>query len=318
MRCLACCRGSSSDLWRRRRYLVLSDWLEENDDPRRAELLRLHRQLLATCCVPDRHPERVGWQARLVELLEQRVQPCWPQQSTTLTYGQALSFAFLPPGSFLMGSPTSEKERFDDETQHRVNLTKGFFLAVTQVTQAQWRAVIGSDPSFFKGDDRPVEQVSWEDCQEFCKRLSQQDGKPYRLPTEAEWEYACRAGTTSPFHFGETISTEQVNYDGNYPYGSGRKGKYRKETTPVGSFPANAWGLHDMHGNVWEWCNDWFGPYPKSDIKDPQGPESGDARVLRGGSWSNGAKYCRAAYRGRVAPGSRDYYIGFRVCFRQD
>ena len=171
-----------------------------------------------------------------------------------------------------MGSPANEPERSDDETQHRVTLTKGFYLGVHQVTQAQWQAVMGNNPSHFKGDSNlPVENVSWDDCVAFCEALGKKDGKTYRLPTEAEWEYACRAGTTTPFHFGDTISVNQANYDGNYTYGNGKKGVYRQKTTPVGSFPANAWGLFDMHGNVWEWCADWYGPYPEEELKDPQG-----------------------------------------------
>jgi formylglycine-generating enzyme required for sulfatase activity len=178
----------------------------------------------------------------------------------------------IPSGSFLMGSPDTEAERYSDESpQHRVSIAE-FFMAQTQVTQAQWRAVanlpkihrdLDPDPSRFKGDNRPVEQVTWYDCIEFCARLSQKTGKNYRLPSEAEWEYACRAGTTTPFHFGETISTEVANYNGNYTYGSGKKGVYREQTIPVGSLnAANAWGLHDMHGNVWEWClDDWHDSY---------------------------------------------------------
>jgi len=178
----------------------------------------------------------------------------------------------IPSGSFLMGSPDTEAGRTKLESPlHRVSIAE-FCLGQTQVTQAQWRVVanlpkihrdLHPDPSGFKGDNRPVEQVSWYDCIEFCARLSQETGKNYRLPSEAEWEYACRAGTTTPFHFGETISTEVANYDGNYTYGSGKKGVRRGETIPVGSLnAANAWGLHDMHGNVWEWClDDWHDSY---------------------------------------------------------
>ena len=138
------------------------------------------------------------------------------------------------------------------------------------------------------------------------------------LPTEAEWEYACRAGTTTPFHFGETISTDQANYDGDHIYGNGKKGVYRKKTTPVGSFPANAWGLHDMHGNVWQWCQDWYGDYPQKDVVDPQGPEKGQRRVLRGGSWDDIPQNCRSAFRGRYGPGHRLIDCGFRLCFCLD
>ena len=197
-----------------------------------------------------------------------------------------MKFVWIPPGIFLMGSPEEEKERRDHETQHKVTLSKGFFMGVHLVTQEQWQAVMGNNPSNFKGEKNlPVETVSWEDCQEFIKKLRVKDKKPYRLPTEAEWEYACRAGTKTPFCFGDAISTDQANYDGNHIYGNGKKGKYREKTTPVGSFPANAWGLFDMHGNLWEWCQDWFGDYPQNDVVDPQGPNEGQYRVLRGGSW---------------------------------
>ncbi len=300
------------------RYHVLADWLEEHDDPHRAELLRLHRQLLASCTTPEL-PQRTGWQARLVRLLEQGVRPCLPQRTTTLPGGASITFSFLPPGTFLMGSPPSEKDREEDETQHRVTLTKGFFLAVTSVTQAQWVALMGSNPSSIKGADRPVERVSWKDCQEFCERLSQQDGKAYRLPTEAEWEYACRAGTTTPFSFGETITADQANCRcGNGPSHTGRQGLSRKQTTSVGSFPANAWGLFDMHGNVWEWCQDWYGLYPSSDTTDPQGQNSAKSRVLRGGSWDYVAEDCRAACRNGLAPSGRSNSYGFRLCFPVD
>ncbi|HTU23004.1 MAG TPA: SUMF1/EgtB/PvdO family nonheme iron enzyme [Gemmataceae bacterium] len=225
----------------------------------------------------------------------------------------SMQFAWCPPGTFLMGSPSSEESRSEDETQHRVTLTRGFHLGIHAVTQAQWQAVMGDNPSRFKDHDRPVEQISWDDCQAFCAKLGQLTGKRFRLPTEAEWEYACRAGTTTPFHFGDTIGTDQANYDGNSTYGRGNKGTYRQQTTPVGSFPANAWGLFDMHGNVWEWCQDWYGPYSKEDIKDPQNINSGEARVLRGGSWCDDPLGCRSASRLRYAPGHRDHSAGCRV-----
>jgi formylglycine-generating enzyme required for sulfatase activity len=179
------------------------------------------------------------------------------------------------------------------------------------VTQAQWQAVMGSNPSYFQGKKLPVEQVSWEDCREFCSKLSERDGQRYRLPTEAEWEYACRAGTTTPFLFGETISTDQANYNGTY--GGGNKGQYRQKTTSVGTFPGNAFGLFEMHGNVWEWCEDWRGPYPQSEITDPKGPDNGDARVLRGGSWGMHPLWCRSASRFHDDPGCRDVNVGCRV-----
>ena len=227
-----------------------------------------------------------------------------------------MKFVWIKPGSFMMGSPKEEKERGGDETQHKVTLTKGFYMGVYTVTQEQWKEVMGNNPSEFKGEKNlPVEMVSWDDCQAFIKKLREKDKKPYRLPTEAEWEYSCRAGTTTPFHFGETISTDQANYNGTYTYGNGKKGLLRLKTTPVGSFPANAWGLHDMHGNIWQWCQDWFGDYPQDDVVDPQGPEKGKFRVRRGGSWGYHPLNCRSAFRTWSEPGHRSSLFGCRLCF---
>jgi formylglycine-generating enzyme required for sulfatase activity len=233
-------------------------------------------------------------------------------QVTTNSLG--MKFAWIPPGTFQMGSPPGEEDRREEETQHPVKLTRGFYLGVNEVSQGQWRAVMGNNNSSeFKGDERPVEKVSWDECQEFCRKLSEKDGKRYRLPTEAEWEYACRAGTTTPFHLGETISTDEANYDGNYTYGKGQKGRDWQQTTPVGNYSANAWGLHDMHGNVAEWCQDRYGEYQGGEETDPQGPEVGDSRVVRGGSWNDGPKLCRAAFRLGFGPSSRNDDVGFRV-----
>jgi formylglycine-generating enzyme required for sulfatase activity len=175
------------------------------------------------------------------------------------TNGIGMKFVWIPPGTFTMGSPQEEKEREANETRHKVTLSKGFYMGVYPVTQEEWQAVTGETPSKFKNEKNlPVERLSWDDCQEFIKKLRARDKKPYRLPSEAEWEYACRAGTTTPFSFGDTLSTDQANYDGNFIYGNGRKGVNRKKTTPVGSFPANAFGLYDMHGNVSQWCHDWY------------------------------------------------------------
>jgi formylglycine-generating enzyme required for sulfatase activity/serine/threonine protein kinase len=213
----------------------------------------------------------------------------------------------IPAGEFQMGSPVSEADRGSDETQHRRVIRQAFYLGVTEVTQTQWEKVTGNNPSSFKGGNLPVEQVSWEDCQEFLK----QAGGGLRLPSEAEWEYACRAGTTTPFSFGATITPEQVNYDGNYPYGNGRVGQYRQRTVVAGSLPANAWGLHEMHGNVWEWCEDSSAPYPGSGTEEPT--RAAGARVLRGGSWNYNARDCRAANRYANSPDDRNYYVGFRL-----
>ena len=227
--------------------------------------------------------------------------------------GVTMDFVYVPPGRITMGSPDSEAQRSNDETQHEVTITKGFHLGKYEVTQAQYEAVVGANPSIRKEANRPVENVSWNDATEFCNRMTQKTGRQIRLPTEAEWEYACRAGTTMPFHFGATISTDQVNYNGNYPYAGGRKGAYRQKTTDVGSFPANAWGLHDMHGNVWEWCSDWYGAYPTGPVSDSTGPANGTFRVVRGGSWYDLGHGCRSASRRRYAPPSRDSSFGFRA-----
>jgi formylglycine-generating enzyme len=239
-----------------------------------------------------------------------------PPKNYTNSIG--MKFVWIPPGTFMMGSPKEEKPRSDNESQHKVTLTKGFYIGVYTVTQEQWQEVTGKNHSHFKGEKNlPVDSVSWDDCQEFVKKLRDKDKvrKAYRLPTEAEWEYACRAGTTTPFHFGDTISTEQANYDGNFIFAKGKKGAFREKTTPVESFPANAWGLHDMHGNLSQWCQDWFVDYPKKDVTDPQGPEEGKLRVIRGGNWSSYPSYCRSAFRLGNVPVSRNQYTGVRVCF---
>lgn len=235
----------------------------------------------------------------------------------TVTNLIGMKFVWIPPGSFMMGSPKKEKDI--GETQHKATLTKGFYMASFTVTQEQWEAVMGNNPSRFKGEKNlPVETVSWDDCQTFCKKLQVKDKKPYRLPTEAEWEYACRAGTTTPFHFGETISTDQANYDGNVAFGNGKKGVYRKKTMPVGSFPPNAWGLHDMHGNVWQWCQDWHGDYPQKEVVDPQGPNKGKNRVMRGGSWGDSPHSSSSAWRFSYEPADSLHVFGCRICFSLD
>ena len=226
-----------------------------------------------------------------------------------------MKFVWIRPGSFLMGNPKDEKKGFN-EPLHRVTLTKGFYMGVFAVTQEEWAQVIDTLPSEFRGEKNlPVENVSWDECQAFIKELRTKDKKPYRLPTEAEWEYACRAGTKTQFHFGDTIGRDQVNYDCWYPYGNDKRDVRREKTTPVGTFPANAWGLHDMHGNVAQWCQDWYGQIPPKEVVDPQGPNTGVHRVLRGGSWGHGALFCRSAYRGCREPEHRSSCFGFRLCF---
>jgi sulfatase modifying factor 1 len=226
---------------------------------------------------------------------------------------------WLPPGIFVMGSPSSEKKRHDSETQHQVTLTQGFWLADSACTQALWKAVMGDNPAFFTtNENNPVEQVSWDDVQNFIKKLNILiPGLGIQLPTEAQWEYACRAGTATPFSFGETITSEQVNYDGNVPYADGKKNGCREKTVEVKSLPANSWGLYEMHGNVWEWCVDWYDDFSVIPVIDPLGSDTGSSRVLRGGSWSNYGWRTRSANRGWYAPVNRDNYIGFRFVVGQ-
>ncbi|MGF1520657.1 MAG: formylglycine-generating enzyme family protein [Nodosilinea sp.] len=245
-----------------------------------------------------------------------------------LAVGEALPLhmVLVPGGIFLMGSPDDEPEREEREgPQHKVTVLP-FFIGRYSVTQSQWRVVaampqvereLKTDPSSFKGDNRPVEQVSWYDAEEFCARLSAHTNRQYRLPSEAEWEYACRAGTTTPFYFGNTLTTEVANYNGNYTYADGSKGEYREETTPVDHFGiANAFGLCDMHGNVWEWCQDhWHDNHEGAPTDGSAWIEGGDSdgRILRGGSWYSNPRYCRSAYRGNFEPVNRYINIGFRV-----
>ena len=240
--------------------------------------------------------------------------------------GIGLDMALIPGGEFMMGSPESEEgHKRRESPQHRVYVPK-FFMGCYPITQAQWRAVavfpeveqtLEFNPSRFKGDTRPVEQVSWDDAVEFCQRLSHHTGRNYRLPGEVEWEYACRGGTTTPFHFGETISTDLANYNGNLSYGRGEKGEYAEATTPVGYFGvANAFGLYDMHGNVWEWCADYSSKKYEdvsNGIKVWLSSDRKSGRVIRGGSWYYYPMYCRSAICYRVTPDYRVNDLGFRV-----
>ena len=224
---------------------------------------------------------------------------------------------WIRAGTFRMGSPDDEPERFDDEVLHQVTLTRGYWLADTACTQALWAAVMGKKPSQFKGDERPVERVNYDDVVTFCKSLGKQiPGLMPQMPTEAQWEYACRAGTQTPFSFGSTISTDQANFDGNHPYNGAPKGLSRRETLSVKDLPCNAWGLYQMHGNVWEWCSDWYSEdlfESQMDPTGPTGPSKGSDRVIRGGSWFLYARDVRSACRSRHGPGNRDSNMGFRL-----
>jgi len=237
------------------------------------------------------------------------------QLTGTFTNRLGMTFVLIKAGRFMMGSPSSEPDREGDEKQHEVVLTKDFYMQTTEVTQGQWKAVMGNNPSYYKtfGEDCPVESVSWYDSQEFIKKINQMGYGYYRLPTEAEWEYAARAGTTTPFAFGNCLNTDKANYDGNYPLIGCSEGKYRKKTVSVASLGKNVWGLYDMHGNVREWCNDWYGDYPDISVTDPRGPSSGSNRVGRGGSWYGSARYCRSANRYNSSPGYRSSHLGLRL-----
>jgi len=233
-----------------------------------------------------------------------------------------MEFVRIPTGSFLMGAPEGEKEAAEDEKpQRRVEFSRAFYLGKYEVTQAEYRAITGDSPSHFKGDLLPVENVSWDDAVAFCDKMTTKTGRKVALPTEAQWEYACRAGTTTPFHFGPELTGQLANCNGNFPYGTNAKGKYRETTVEGNTFLANRWGLYNMHGNVYEWCQDYYGPYDK--LSNEQNPvqlsiQHGDHRVLRGGCWRFEAHFCRAANRDWNLPTFRLNILGFRVCLPLD
>jgi formylglycine-generating enzyme required for sulfatase activity len=271
------------------------------------------------------------------------------QRVTVITNAIGMKLALIPPGRFLMGSPATEKERQDNEFQHEVAITSPFYMGVYTVTQREYEKLMGKawangqynkwgSDAFFSaahggGPDHPMENLKWYQAVEFCTRLSglpdeKRAGRTYRLPTEAEWEYACRAGTKTTFYFGDALSSRDANFNGNYPYGGAAKGPYLRKTAKVGSFKPNAFGLYDMHGNVWQWCADWYDPrfYRKSIKEDPQGPFAGVVktgyndfyRVIRGGSWLDESRACRAAYRFRAMPHDAYRIVGFRVACNAD
>ncbi|MBY0230654.1 MAG: SUMF1/EgtB/PvdO family nonheme iron enzyme [Gemmataceae bacterium] len=301
-------------------WAVTSDWLEENGWPGRAELMRLRTRLRQSA----KGRGRAALEARAIALIEAGEIPCVPEIANSV----GMRLALVPAGTFLMGSPEGEEGRYDDEgPRHEVTVTRPFWIGVFPVTQAEWRAVTGESPSHFAptGSGRttvrkrdtsahPVDNVSWEDCEAFCAKLSslpaeQAAGRRCRLPTEAEWEMCCRGGITShPYHFGPQMDKGRANYDAT---GLGR-------TCPVGQFAPNAFGLHDAHGQVWEWCGDWFARFERGARTDPKGPDAGEGKVLRGGSWSATPAGCRASFRGSISPELRNYYYGLRVACSVD
>jgi uncharacterized protein (TIGR02996 family) len=316
-------------------WLVLADWLEEQNQPERAELVRLHVQLRTPLKARARGP----LQRRAVELLAAGFRPAVP----VLTNSIGMSFVLIPPGSFLMGSLKSESLAHQEEMPRRmVRISRPFYFGLCQVTQGQLVQVLGRNRSLFQlghpacaGVDistLPAEGISYTDVSRFCRTLAalpaeQEAGRVYRAPSEAEWEYACRAGSTTPFHTGNTLPFSLANCDGEAydaetdwedPFiPTANRTTPVGRTMPVGSYPPNLFGLHDLHGNVWEWCRDWFDPgyYCDAPSVDPTGPPRGQRRVLRGGGWSTGKEYCRSAQRGHNTVGGRYDYNGFRVAF---
>lgn len=261
--------------------------------------------------------------ARIHQILPDEFPESWASDWGEDEYGIFMGFTYkgvrqifrwIEPGRFLMGSPEDEPERESDETQHEVTFIKGFWIADTTVTQALWEAVMDENPSNFKGTRRPVEKVSWDDVQVFINKMNEmKEELQLCLPTEAQWEYSCRAGTVTPFYFGEQISSEIVNYDGNYPYNNSSKSRFLGQTFEVGNVTPNNWGLYEMHGNVYEWCQDYYGSYPTQEVAEPQVLPSGFDRVLRGGSWISDGGHCRSAYREHFDPTARIGRYGFRL-----
>jgi uncharacterized protein (TIGR02996 family) len=301
-------------------WLAVADCLEEHGEPLRAELLRLSRRLRD---VPE-GPASLTAEKRVRKLIADGVTPCVPEVVNSL----GMRFALIPPGSFWMGSAEGEKwHRPSERPRHLVEITRPFWMGVFPVTQREYRRVTRNNPSHFSAtagglatlagadpDGFPVERVSWNDAADYCPRLSgraaeRKAGRVYRLPTEAEWEYCCRAGLASPgYHFGPSLSKKQANI----------RAAGHERPCAVGSYPPNAWGLFDMHGQVWEWCADWYdaaGYGPAARQRDPQGPARGRERILRGGCWNNDADFCRTAHRGASHPATRNAAYGFRVCF---
>ena len=234
------------------------------------------------------------------------------------TNSLGMEFVYVKPGTFLMGSPVEDFHRNSDEIQHRVTLTKGFYIQTSEVTQEQWKTIMGVNPSQYSycGPDCPVEMISWNEAKKFISKLNiKEKTNRYRLPTEAEWEYACRAGTDTHFYFGNSLYTTQANYNGNHPLPGDPRGRNLNRTVPVKSYPPNKFGIHDMHGNVYEWCEDWYGEYPPGHAIDPVGPKSGISKVCRGGGLSSYARRCRSANRTKHLPSYWSFYIGVRLVF---
>jgi len=267
---------------------------------------------------PQALVRQMDQQLELVERLLAEANASHALLPGNFTNSLGMNMIWCPPGDFLMGSPKDEEGYQENQNQVQVRISQGFWLASTPVTQGQWQKLMGNNPSNNIGSkDLPVESVSWNDAVEFCDKQNLQESLPsgyrYALPTEAQWEYACRAGTNTPFHFGSKLNGTEANCSTFLPYGTEIRATHLSERTSiVGSYPPNAWNLHDMHGNVWEWCADWYGDYLPGG-KDPVGPRTGAYRMVRGGAWDFFAVQCRAAYRARYEPSDRNSdSLGFR------
>jgi uncharacterized protein (TIGR02996 family) len=307
-------------------WLALADSLEEHGQPLRAELSRLSLLLRSEREVED----RAGKEARVRDLLAAGVRPCLPELVNSI----GMRFVLIPPGRFLMGSPPAEERRRANEHQREVVIRRPFYLSVFPITQTEHEQVTGSNPSRFCNSGRqanglsgldtsrfPVECITWDEAEAFCEQLMQsaedtKSGRVYRLPAEVEWEYCCRGGASStPFHFGPSLHSTQANFHGRFPYGGAGEGPWLERPCPVGTFPCNAFGLHDLHGNIQEWCYD---PYEENPFVDWSGddlvdPRESSLRVIRGGGWSDYGQDCRSAQRGRREPSERSSDLGFRV-----
>jgi uncharacterized protein (TIGR02996 family) len=307
-------------------WRILADWLDDQGQPDRAELSRLTLRLR----LERKHGHHPRWQKRVRALLAAGVRPCVPELVNSI----GMRLVLVPPGTFLMGSASRESRRYADESpRHEVEITRPTWVGKYPLTQAEYERVLGANPSFFQPgrsdncadldtSQFPVESINWDDAGAFCRALSalreeKKAGRVYRLPTEAEWEYACRGCMATTFHHGRSLTTAQANFDGRQPYRSPRTDSLGRTCT-VGSYPPNAFGLYDLHGNVWEWCADWKSPgyYRDSPRADPPGPpEDGtsETRVSRGGGWSFSGAHCRCAYRGHDDPTGRYNNTGVRI-----
>ena len=236
-------------------------------------------------------------------------------KALALPGNQRIEMIYCEPGEFVMGSPYEEEGRDADENQHKVTLTKGFWLSKSEVTQAQWQAVMGKNPSNFRSDPSlPVDSVSWNDCMDFMRKLNKATDCGARLPTEAEWEYACRAGTKTAYFWGNSLNGRRANCNGDFPCATRERGPYLRCPTHAGRYPPNPWGFFDMHGNMYEWCQDKCGDYPSHDVTDPMFDSFGKCRVMRGGCWYFGARFCRSANRIKNIPSYADAFTGLRLC----